>query len=100
MNKRGPKRVEYERVKRYREEYGITLSQYDEMFKQQKGLCNICQLPERATWGGIVKRLAVDHDHRTGRVRGLLCSRCNAILAKFEDNPNWFERAAIYLRNH
>jgi hypothetical protein len=58
--------------------YGITLSKYDEMFEAQGGLCAICREPEEG------KRLAVDHDHATNRVRGLLCFRCNTTLGRFE----------------
>lgn len=69
---------------RLRREYGITPEDYDEMFKLQKGRCYICQRTARK------RRLAVDHDHVTGEVRGLLCSDsergCNhAILGNIKD---------------
>ncbi len=58
--------------------FGITLEDYDRMFAEQKGLCKIC--------GGDTpnKRLAIDHDHKTGKVRGLLCLRCNTKLGWYE----------------
>lgn len=56
-------------------EYGITLEQYDIMFKAQDGLCLICKKPEQTK-----TRLAVDHCHTTGKVRGLLCKKCNSAL--------------------
>lgn len=61
---------------RYRKTYGITLEQYDEMFRQQGGACAVC--------GSVPKknRLSVDHDHATGKVRGLLCMNCNIALER------------------
>ncbi len=62
--------------------YGVTLVEYDEMFESQNGNCAICGLPE------INKRLAVDHCHKTGTVRSLLCNRCNTALGMVEENEN------------
>ena len=77
--------------------YGITERTYNRMFRQQKGLCAICERPPKK------RRLAVDHCHRTSTknkcvVRGLLCMRCNRGLAWFYDKPERFEAAATYLR--
>jgi len=58
--------------------YGITLDEYDEMFDRQNGCCAICGEPE------IGRRLSVDHNHKTGQVRALLCQGCNASLGKIE----------------
>jgi hypothetical protein len=58
--------------------FGITLAEYDKMFNEQGGVCKICG----GTNGTI--RLAVDHDHDTGKVRGLLCTRCNLVLGSYE----------------
>lgn len=68
---------------RIEREYGITREEYDELFAFQRGRCYICQRAPRT------KRLAVDHDHRTGEVRGLLCAHnengCNrAVVANLE----------------
>jgi hypothetical protein len=54
--------------------YGITVAQYDAILIHQNGVCAICQNPPKT------RRLHVDHDHKSGRVRGLLCFRCNRIL--------------------
>lgn len=61
--------------------YGITREQYDALYESQGRTCGICK---RAT--GRSKRLAVDHDHKTGYVRGLLCSTCNNILGYLRDD--------------
>ena len=62
------------------------------MLAEQNGVCWIC--------GGKSgkKRLAVDHDHKTGEVRGLLCKRCNRMLGYYRDAADTFEKAAVYLR--
>ena len=73
--------------------YGITVEQYDAMFAAQGGVCGICEKP--CVSG---RRLAVDHCHETGAVRGLLCTRCNPGLGYFQDDADLLERASRYLR--
>lgn len=65
--------------------YRISVEEYDRIFKRQEGLCAICKK--------LLTRPRVDHDHVTGRVRGLLCQRCNLRLAGVEDDN--FRKAAI-----
>lgn len=77
--------------------FGVTRLQYAEMFHRQNGVCAICFQAETATRKGNVKALAVDHDHKTGRVRGLLCSDCNTGIGKLKDNPEVLRNAADYL---
>lgn len=60
--------------------YGLTLEQYEEMFSRQNGVCAICGKPPSPK-----RRLHVDHNHRTGQVRGLLCRQCNVWLHVAED---------------
>jgi hypothetical protein len=72
--------------------YGITVEEYWAIYAAQGGKCYIC---ERAT--GKTKRLAVDHDHVTGEVRGLLDSSCNIMLGHLRDDPAAFQRAIDYL---
>lgn len=72
--------------------YGLKPGEYELLRKSQRGVCVICQ---RAT--GARKRLAVDHNHKTGEVRGLLCGVCNSMLAHVRDDPMVFYRAAEYL---
>jgi hypothetical protein len=71
--------------------YGVTRDQYNTRLQEQDGVCAICQRedPHRA--------LAVDHDHKTGEVRGLLCADCNTALGKFQDDPEVLHRAKTYL---
>lgn len=75
--------------------YGITAEQYASLLRYQGGKCFICQ---RAT--GKRRRLAVDHDHKTGRVRGLLCNPCNRdVLGHLRDSVAALERAVTYLKH-
>lgn len=71
---------------------GCTKELYYHLLEKQKGLCAICK---RENVGK--KRLAVDHDHETGKVRGLLCNLCNTALGAFDDNPEMLARALEYL---
>lgn len=76
------------RTAKRREEYlpGFTYDDYEELLRQQNGLCAICGKPETIkSKTGHVRSLAVDHCHVTGMVRGLLCFRCNTNLAILED---------------
>lgn len=72
--------------------YGVTPERYDAMVKAQDGVCAICHRPDRRG------HLAVDHDHATGAVRGLLCRLCNLKLGWYEslDNDSRI-RLALYL---
>ena len=68
-----------ERNRKLLQRFGITLDEYNNMHDVQNGLCKICGNPE-----DLDRRLAVDHDHKTGRVRGLLCFKCNVFLGHIE----------------
>lgn len=78
--------------RRILETYGLTKEQYEALYEAQGGVCYICQ---RAT--GKRKKLAVDHDHATGYVRGLLCGPCNSILAQLRDDVDAAIRVMNYL---
>lgn len=80
----------------------ITPDEYDIMLVAQNGVCAICHGPEeQKIRGAKVKdafiKLSVDHDHKTGRIRGLLCSKCNRGLGLFRDNPKILKKAIHYL---
>ena len=78
---------------RYKSLYGITLEQVDKMKKDQKGLCATCGRKPDTT-------LCVDHDHTTGKVRGLLCNQCNRALGLLRDDIDILRQSVKYLRKH
>lgn len=92
---------EYAKAKRlsYRRKlsYGITQEAYDALLAQQNGVCAICGNPETVIIRGTLCPLSVDHDHDTGKIRGLLCSTCNAALGLFKDNIENLSNAIDYL---
>lgn len=71
---------------------GLEPEDYDRMFEEQDGKCAICRKPEVSG-----KRLAVDHDHETNRVRGLLCRNCNVALGLLKDDVERLQNAVCYL---
>lgn len=75
--------------------YGITRADYDKMFAQQNGRCAICGSTGHK--GKRTAKLYVDHDHATGRVRGLLCHKCNGGLGALGDNEEGLRRALAYV---
>jgi hypothetical protein len=85
------------RAKMYRK-YGITIEEYDAMYADQNGVCAICNQPESLMLRGAIKRLAIDHCHETGKIRGLLCFSCNTALGSFKDDPAIITAALSYLR--
>ena len=79
--------------------YGITYEEYQQMHTAQRGLCAICQEPEtRLNQNGETYPLAIDHDHTSGKVRGLLCAMCNHGLGNFKDSPDLLRKAGDYLK--
>jgi hypothetical protein len=89
--------ADYARNTKYKQNYGITIEDYNKMFDDQNGLCAICSNPESK---GRSKHFHVDHDHLTGKIRGLLCSTCNTALGKFNDDINLINKAIKYLQKH
>ncbi len=89
---------EYDRGKHYLKTYGLTRSAYDAMLSAQGGVCAICSQPEMRIMRGKVAALSVDHCHETGKVRGLVCNRCNVGLQMFRDDPEIIAKAAAYLK--
>lgn len=80
--------------------YGITVDEYNQMFADHDGRCAICARHVSEIVFGKWKTLAVDHNHDTGAVRGLLCSKCNVGLGAFADDISRIEAAASYLRRY
>lgn len=75
------KYLQIERDRSYQKRYGITIADYERMLKEQDGKCRICSATEA---GKVGQHFAVDHCHTTGRVRGLLCIKCNSRLGWYE----------------
>lgn len=73
-------RKEKMRNTKLRKAYGLSLEDFDALSKNQRHLCKICGLPESEKKFDCVLPLSVDHNHNTGKIRGLLCSRCNKAL--------------------
>lgn len=84
------KKANHERT--VKQVYGLSDGEYDRLYAQQGGVCAICRRAK-----GIARRLAVDHNHRTGRVRGLLCGPCNKFVGYLRDDPEAWRRGAEYL---
>jgi len=75
-----------------KKKFGITLEQYNDLLQKVGGKCPICNNIDKV-------RLSVDHDHKTGRVRGLLCSRCNRALGYVNDDVDRLTKLIEYLKN-
>ncbi len=90
--------AETERNRRLVNNFGITAQQYDAMLAEQNGVCAICRKTDGWVGHPSRGRLHVDHDHVTGRVRGLLCSCCNVTLGSLSDDPERIERMLEYVR--
>lgn len=73
--------------------WGMTLEEFDLLVKKQNGCCSICNLKLDES----IKKLYVDHDHKTGKIRGLLCGPCNLALGGFKDSTDILQRAIEYL---
>jgi hypothetical protein len=84
------------RNSKMKKQYGITLDEYNEMWASQKGCCAICGTHQNEKNDG--KSLAVDHNHETGEVRGLLCVNCNTAIGQLKDDPELLLKAVDYLR--
>lgn len=95
----GKSESEVGRMANLRNNYGMTVDQYDAMLVAQGGVCAICGLPQKGGKTSSVN-LHVDHDHATSKIRGLLCHNHNVGLGHFQDDPGLLERAAAYLRSH
>jgi len=87
------------RNKRYANKYGVTIEWYESKLAEQKGVCAICGRPPDSG-SKMHPRLAIDHVHSTGIVRGLLCFLCNSALGKFKDDPALLMRAIAYIDHH
>ena len=78
----------YQRNLKLQARYGISLDEYEGMARRQNGVCAVCE---------VSGKLHVDHEHETGRVRGLLCGSCNRALGLLKDNVDSLKKAIDYL---
>lgn len=86
------KYLEIRRSRHLKSKYNISIEEYERLLHKQGGSCAIC---DTTLFG---KKLAVDHDHETGAIRGLLCGNCNRGLGMFKDNPLYLKQAIKYLK--
>ncbi len=93
------KNREFYRNQRFVRQFGISLDEYNELLRKQNNVCSICQCKEiridKRT--NRISELAVDHDHKTGRIRGLLCYKCNSVLGYANDDIQILKSATNYL---
>jgi hypothetical protein len=79
-----------------RRQYGITLAEYEQMLRDQNNKCAICKNEDEVEG----RRLAIDHCHESGNVRGLLCGKCNRGIGLFYDNKELLNNAISYLTKY
>lgn len=102
---RAATRARYRRNPKYmtayvlRASYGMTVEEYAQMERNTGGVCPICRAPPSGGRGKH-RKFVVDHDHHTGKVRGLLCARCNAGLGQFADSIERLNAAVCYLEKY
>lgn len=91
-----PERVKEFNRKQNLRKYGLTISDFDAMLEKQNGKCAVCGRPPENKHNVLF----VDHDHKTGKIRALLCYRCNCALGMVQDNPDILGRLVEYLMKH
>ena len=84
-----------ERKRKLFQTYGLTVEEYSSKLEQQNNCCAICNVASSGT-----RDWHVDHCHVSGKVRGLLCHRCNLMLGHAQDNVQTLEKAILYLKEH
>jgi hypothetical protein len=94
LHKSSPSSKERSREAKLKRKYGIDLEIYQNMKNTQNNRCAICESPEEN------RVLNVDHCHSSGKVRQLLCSRCNLVLGQAGDNISLLEKCILYLSTH
>jgi hypothetical protein len=80
--------------------YGMTIQEYADKHTAQDGVCAICKGPETAKMHGKIKPLSVDHEHGTGRIRGLLCTQCNYMIGHCREDRNILLAGVRYLDSY
>lgn len=89
------------RIANYKHQFNLTLDRYNELLKQQNEVCAICKRKETAKHkSGKIIYLAVDHCHKTNKIRGLLCTKCNIGIGSARDDVTILEAMIDYLKKH
>lgn len=91
------KNPDVKRNSKFKWRYGITLNEFNEMSKTQNDKCAICSKPKEENLKG---RLFIDHSHKTGKIRKLLCNNCNSGIGQFKEDVNLLQYAINYLELH
>lgn len=91
--------LSHQLTKKYKNIYGM--KDYEEMLIEQDNKCKMCKITQNnTTRNGKIKRFNIDHCHKTGKVRGLLCSFCNSLLGYSNDSIEILESAITYLKEN
>jgi len=85
--------IKYRRISSFRKKYNLSYEDFLKMWEDQNGRCAICGI-----FFDELSDACVDHNHKTGKVRGLLCQNCNSALGFLKDDPELMLKAAVYLR--
>ncbi len=89
------------RRKRTSDCYQFTVKEYEVLLQRSNGVCEICGSPETIkSRTGTLRPLSIDHCHKTGKIRGLLCHRCNVAIGLFKEDLDIMASAASYLINN
>ena len=78
----------------------MTIQEYEAKLKVQNYACEICGTKDTPTTNGSKWHMPVDHDHKTGKVRGLICNNCNSILAHARDRTDILKKCTAYLEKY
>jgi hypothetical protein len=94
----GERIYQYNRSAHLKQRYGITINEYNDLLVKQNVRCAICDSTN--TKDGKAKKFYIDHDHKTGKIRGLLCRHCNLLLGFSNDDVNILLKSINYLLRH
>ena len=84
------------RMTRMTQLYHITETEFQNLMNKQQGCCKICG----KDFSELKRRANIDHDHKTSKVRGLLCDKCNVLLGRVKDDQKYLHNAAAYLKEY
>lgn len=102
-SEKNPERAkESQRKRNLKHKYGLTIEDYDRILEDQGNSCAICHKKDYEVSGDRFSKIkfAVDHNHTTGKVRGILCNQCNRALGMFSDSEEVLRSALKYLETH